>query len=170
MVIPETRLECVGGRHQVGGRMDGFVMGGTLGAMLTVFGLGVAYFLAAIPAGVALGLHPVVAAACAWVGYTAIGAAMLVIGAPARRWMERKFRVSAHPDPRKLFWRVWLRWGMPGLGLLAPVTCGPYFAALIALALGERPRRLMFWIAVGVLPWCAAFALAAAGGGKLLGR
>ena len=137
---------------------------------MTVFGLGIAYFILAIPAGVALGLPPGMAAVCAWAGYTAIGAAMLVIGAPARRWLERKFHVSPRPDPKKFFWRVWLRWGMPGLGLLAPVTCGPYFAALIALALGERPRRLMFWIAAGAVPWCIVFAVLAAGGGKLLGR
>lgn len=135
-----------------------------LWAMGTVFGLGIVYFLAAIPAGVALKLSPAVAAACAWAGYTAIGAAMLGLGTPARKWLERKFKISPHPDPAKLFWRIWLRWGMPGLGLLAPVTCGPYFAALIALALGEKPRRVIFWIAVGVVPWCVAFAVAAATG------
>ena len=143
-------------------------MSGGWGAMLTVFGLGIAYFLAAIPTGVAMKLSPAMAALCAWAGYTAIAAAMLGIGGPARRWMASKFKISPHPNPEKLFWRIWLRWGMPGLGLLAPVTCGPYFAALIALALGEKPRRLIFWIAVGVIPWCIGFAILAATGSKLL--
>jgi len=144
-----------------------FLMG-TFHAMAVVFGLGIAYFIAAIPAGVALHLHPALAALCAWVGYTAIAAAMLILGEPARKWLVAKFKVSPHPDPSKLFWRIWLRWGMPGLGLLAPVTCGPYFAALIALALGEKPRRLMFWIAVGAIPWCILFAVLAASGSSLL--
>ena len=145
-------------------------MNGTLWAMLVVFGLGIAYFLAAIPVGVSMQLSPVVAALCAWAGYTAIAAVMLLVGAPARRWLNRKFKVSPHPDRKKFFWRVWLRWGLPGLGLLAPVTCGPYFAALIAMALGETPRRLMFWIAVGVIPWCLAFAILAATGVRVLGQ
>ena len=143
-------------------------MSGTLWAMLTVFGLGIVYFLAAIPTGVALRLDPGVAALCAWAGYTAIAAAMLVIGTPARRWLENKFNISPRPNPEKLFWRVWTRWGLPGLALLAPVTCGPYFAALIALALGEKPARLLLWIAIGVIPWCVLFAVLAAGGGRLL--
>ncbi len=49
---------------------------------------------------------------------------------------------------------------MPGLGLLAPVTIGPYFAALIALLLKEKAGRILFWVAVGVIPWCIIFAAA----------
>ena len=145
-------------------------MSGMWGAMATVFGLGIAYFLAAIPAGVALKLPVALAAFCAWAGYTFIGALMLIVGAPARSWLAAKLKLSPQPNPEKLFWRVWLRWGLPGLGLLAPVTCGPYFAALIALALGEKPRRVLFWIAMGVVPWCVGFSILAASGSKLLGR
>lgn len=141
---------------------------GSVWAMSVVFGLGVAYFLAAIPTGVAMHLSPAVAAVCAWAGYTAIGALMLFIGTPARNWIKHKFGISPQPDPNKLFWRAWTRWGMPGLGLLAPVTCGPYFAALIALTLGESPRRVIFWIACGVIPWCIGFSILAATGSKLL--
>jgi hypothetical protein len=137
--------------------------------MLAVFGLGVVYYIAAIPTGVlVLKLHPAIAALCAWAGYTAIAAAMLVIGEPARRWIVRKFNISAEPDPQKLSWRIWQRWGLPGLALLAPVTIGPYIAALIALAVGEKPRRLMFWIAAGVAPWCILFAALAASGVNVL--
>jgi Putative small multi-drug export protein len=135
--------------------------------MLTVFGLGIAYFLVAIPTGVAMRLDPVVAALCAWAGYTAIAAAILAIGTPARRWLTEKFKISPHPNPEKLLWRVWIRYGLPGLALLAPVTCGPYFAALIALALGEKPRRLLTWIALGVIPWCVLFAILAGTGNRL---
>ncbi len=137
-------------------------------AMLVVFSLGIVYFLAAIPTGVAMHLHPATAAVCAWAGYTAIATAMLLVREPARQWLAAKFKISLVPNPEKRFWRVWLRWGLPGLGLLAPVTCGPYFAALIALALGEKPRRLMLWIAVGVIPWCILFAILAATGSGLL--
>ena len=134
------------------------------GAVATVFGLGVAYFVAAIPTGVALHLHPAFAAVIAWTGYTAIGAAMLLIGTPAREWMRKKFKISTKPNPEKLFWRTWQRWGLPGLALLAPVTCGPYFAALLALALGENPTRLIVWISAGVIPWCILFASLTAAG------
>ena len=142
-------------------------MNETLWAMVTVFGLGIAYFLAAIPTGVAMHLNPWTAALCAWTGYTAIAAAMLAVGTPARKWLTEKFHISARPDPQKFLWRVWMRWGLPGLALIAPVTCGPYFAALIALMLGERPRRLLLWIALGVIPWCIVFVMLAETGSHL---
>ncbi len=143
-------------------------MSETFWAMLTVFGLGIAYFLAAIPTGVAMHLHPLMAALCAWAGYTAIAGVMLAIGTPARKWLTDKFRISPKPDPEKFLWRVWMRWGLPGLALVAPVTCGPYFAALIALVLGEKPGRVLTWIALGVVPWCILFAVLAASGSQLL--
>lgn len=142
-------------------------MNETFWAMLTVFGLGIAYFLAAIPTGVAMHLNPITAAVCAWAGYTAIAGVMLAVGAPARNWLTEKFKISPKPNPEKLLWRVWTRWGLPGLALVAPVTCGPYFAALIALVLGEKPGRLLFWIALGVVPWCVLFAVLAATGSHL---
>lgn len=137
-------------------------MSGVLGAMASVFLLGVVYFLAAIPTGVVVfKLHPATAAICAWAGYTAIGTAMLLLGAPARNWLNAKLKISSTPDPKKLFWRVWHRWGMPGLGLLAPVTIGPYFAALVALLLKEKAGRIFFWVAAGGVPWCILFAIGA---------
>ena len=72
-----------------------------LWAMLTVFGLGIVYFLAAIPTGVALHLNPVIAALSAWAGYTTIAAAMLVIGTPARKWLESKFKISRSSESRE---------------------------------------------------------------------
>lgn len=115
-------------------------------------------------------LSPAVAAISAWAGYTAIGAAMLVIGTPAREWLRKKFHFSVEPNPEKLIWRVWQRWGMPGLGLLAPITIGPYFAALLALALGENPRRVILWIAGGVIPWCVVFAVLSGMGIQFFGK
>ena len=57
-------------------------MSETFWAIVTVFGLGIAYFVAAIPAGVAMRLDPAVAALSAWAGYSTIAAAMLGIGIP----------------------------------------------------------------------------------------
>lgn len=133
-------------------------MSGFLSALGATFLLGIVYFLAAIPTGMAMGLAAPLAAIAAWAGYTAIGAAMLGIGAPARNWLSRKFGFKFEHDEKKLFWRVWGKYGLPGLALIAPVTCGPYFAAIIALALGSPPMRVITWISVGVIPWCVLFA------------
>lgn len=136
-------------------------------AWLSTFGLGILYFVAAVPAGAAMGLNVWNAAFAAWAGYMFITAAALAAGAPVRKWVCEKWKISSEPDPSKLFWRVWLRWGMPGLALLAPVLCGPYVAAFLAVGLGCKPVRAFWWIVLGVVPWCIAFAILTLAGVKI---
>ena len=77
-------------------------------------------------------------------------------GAPLRAWITRKLKINPTPDPTKFFWKVWHRFGLWGLGLIAPVTIGPQATAAIALALGERPLRIQLAISLGVFPWAVA--------------
>ncbi|MCX6959255.1 MAG: hypothetical protein NTW91_03010 [Verrucomicrobia bacterium] len=123
---------------------------------LTAFGLGFLYFISAIPAGVAAHAPLWAAATAAWIGYSAGGLVVLLAGAPLRVWITGKLKVDPTPDPTKLFWRVWHRFGLWGLGLIAPVTIGPQATAAIALALGERPLRIQLAISLGVFPWAVA--------------
>ena len=124
--------------------------------LITAFGLGFLYFISAIPAGVAAHAPVWAAALAAWLGYSAGGLVVLMAGAPLRAWITRKLKINPTPDPTKFFWKVWHRFGLWGLGLIAPVTIGPQATAAIALALGERPLRIQLAISLGVFPWAVA--------------
>lgn len=120
---------------------------------LTAFGLGFLYFIGAIPAGVAAHAPLWAAALAAWLGYCLGGTAVLLAGTPLRAWLLAKLKLDPQPDPTRLFWRIWHRFGLWGLGLIAPVTVGPQATAAIALALGEKPGRIQLAIALGIVPW-----------------
>jgi hypothetical protein len=126
---------------------------------LTAFGLGFFYFISAIPVGVAAHAPIWLAAVAAWLGYSVGGTVVLLAGAPLRGWITRKLKINPTPDRTKLFWKVWHRFGLWGLGLIAPVTIGPQATAVIALALGELPRRIQLTISLGVAPWALAFGI-----------
>lgn len=123
----------------------------------TAFGLGFVYFIAAIPASVVAGAPVPLACLAAWLGYTAGGLLVVLAGAPLRAWLVAKLRIPVDRDPTRLVWRIWDRAGLWGLGLIAPVTIGPQAGAVVALAVGERPARIVLALSVGVLPWCVAF-------------
>ena len=134
----------------------------------TAFGLGFVYFISAVPAGAAAGAEVWTAALAAWLGYSAGGLVVLIAGAPLREWVVRKLKVPVQRDPSKLVWRVWDRWGLTGLGLLAPVTIGPQAGAVLALAIGEKTPRILAALSLGVVPWCVVFAVLTAYGVKLV--
>lgn len=130
------------------------------GGIATAFTLGFFYFVGAVPGGVAAGLPVWLATFTAWLGYSAGAAVMLLLGAPARNWVARKLRIPLERDSRKWIWRAWARFGLLGLGLLAPVTIGPQTGCILALAVGERPFKTFLSLSLGVIPWCLGFALA----------
>jgi hypothetical protein len=136
--------------------------------LITAFGLGVVYFIAAIPAGVAAGAPAWLAGLAAGMGYVVGAGVVLLAGAPLREWLVRKLRIPVERDPSKLVWRMWERGGLFGLCLIAPVTIGPQATAVIALAVGEKPRRILGAVALGVLPWCVLFAVLTALGFKMV--
>jgi hypothetical protein len=140
----------------------------SLSGLMTACGLGVLYFIAAIPAGAAAGAPAWLAGLAAWAGYVVGGGVVLLAGAPLREWLVRKLRIPVEKDEAKLVWRIWRRGGLLGLCLLAPVTIGPQATAVIALAVGERAPRIALAIALGVAPWCLLFAVLTTFGFKLV--
>jgi len=134
-------------------------MSGLLGGFAATFTLGFFYFVGAVPGGVAAGLPVWLAAIFAWTGYAAGAAVMLLLGAPARDWVARKLRIPVVRDREKWIWRAWARFGLIGLGLIAPVTVGPQAGCILALAVGERPLRTFLSLSLGAVPWSIGFAL-----------
>lgn len=139
-----------------------------IGSIATVFGLGFVYFISAIPAGVALKVPVWAAAIAAWIGYSAGGLVVAFAGEPVRVWLMRRLKVKVDPQSPSLLMRAWRRYGLPALGFLAPVTIGPQAAALLGLALGTPKMRLVLAIAIGGLPWAAAFGVLVALGVRLV--
>ncbi len=140
----------------------------SLAALAAVFGLGFGYFISAIPAGAALQLPVWLAAMAAWAGYACGGIVIVLAGEPLRDWIIRKFRIKLSPENPGLIFPAWNRFGLPALGLLAPVTIGPQIGALLGLAFGVPRWRLAAALALGVIPWCVAFAILTALGVELV--
>ena len=131
--------------------------------LLVVLGVGALEIWAAVPAGLALGLHPMTVAVLTCAGAIAGAAAVVALGERARRWVLRRRAGAAAQDVRPgLVRRIWLRWGIVGLGLLAPLLTGAPLGAALGLALGAKPGPLLLWIGVGAVVWTAGLTLVGA--------
>jgi hypothetical protein len=137
-------------------------------AVLSTFGLAFFWFIGAIPAGMVLKLSPLVAALAAWSAYVAGVLLILLAGTPLRQWIVRRFKIDLNPKPASLVWRILDRYALAGLALLAPVTLGSHMGALLGLALGIPPRRLLLAMGLGALAWTILITLVSVLGGQLL--
>jgi uncharacterized membrane protein len=122
--------------------------------------------LVVIPAGVLAGMPPGPTALVAVIGN--LSTVMLVAVAGDRIlgwWRQRRPGRDGRPGRRsERAGELARRWGVPGLAFLAPITTGTHIATLAALATGSGSRRVLRWMAAGLVVWAVAVAAAAAAG------
>jgi hypothetical protein len=116
---------------------------------------------AAIPAGLVLGLPPVLSGVAATSGGL-LGAVLVTIaGERLQRWLYSQRWFSKR---RERVERLWNRYGLIGVAFQSPVFAGTLISTLVALGLGAPPRRLLFWISVSLVFWGGVLT-----GGAILG-
>lgn len=121
-----------------------------------IFGLAFFSFSSSIPAGLALGVEPLAVATTAFFSYIAGVMVVILLGEPLRQRLLQRFGHKFVHNPDSRFRRIWDRFGLVGLALLAPMTIGAQVGTVIALYLGAPPRRLIVLMALGAALWAVA--------------
>jgi formate/nitrite transporter FocA (FNT family) len=136
--------------------------------VLGLFGLSFFSFSVSIPAGLALGLPPLLVIAITSLAYTAGVVITVLIGESLRTRLLARFGGGLASNPESVVRKAWDRFGVVGLSALAPVTVGAQIGAVVALALGAEPRRLTVMMSLSALLWSIGLTLAVAAGVSLV--
>lgn len=128
----------------------------------TVLGLGAVELWAAIPAGLALGLHPVATGIASGLGALAGVLVVAVIAGRARAWLEARLGRPSAGRGHRAIGRIWDRFGVVGLGLLAPLLVGAPLGTALGVVLGAPLRRLLPWVSAGIVLWTVLLTAGAA--------
>lgn len=140
-----------------------------LSKYISVFLIGMVELWAAIPAGFAFKLHPVIIAAISAAGATTSALLVLIIGEPLRAWLLKFKKQPDRPLDGRIR-QVWDSYGIPGLCLIAPLLVGAHLGAAIGLTLGGSKKKIAVWMAVSCLLWSALFSAFGKMGLSLFGR
>lgn len=132
----------------------------TLIKLVTVFGLGAIELWVAIPTGIALQLHPLVAGAAAALGALFGMMLVLFIGGRIRNWLLRQHKRRSEGKYHGSLNRIWARYGVVGLGLLAPLLVGAPLGTAIGVTLGVATSRLLLWMSIGIIVWSCLLTIA----------
>jgi hypothetical protein len=128
--------------------------------VVSIFALAFFYFWPAIPAGLALGLSPLLVTLTTSLSYACGVAVVTLLGERVRAWVMRRLGRKAEINADSFLSRIWEKYGMVGLGLLAPMTVGAQIGAAIGLALNGKPRSLFIALSLGGLAWSIALTAA----------
>ncbi len=148
--------------------MDPAIDAGLLSRLILTFAAGAAELWAAVPLGIALGLPGGLVAVAAVGGAMAAAGLVTVLGAPVRERILSRLHRSG-PGAGRIE-TIWVRYGVPGLGIVAPLLVGAPIGTAIGLALGAPARSLFAWMSVGIVLWGTALTLVLALGLAVIPR
>lgn len=122
--------------------------------------------LVVIPAAVLAGMPPGPTALLALAGNLST---VVLVGVAGDRivgwWRGRRPVTDRQPSRRSQRAReLAQRWGVPGLAFVAPLTTGTHIATLAALTTGASTRRVLMWMAAGLVFWSVVVAVATVAG------
>ncbi len=116
--------------------------------------------LVVIPLGLAWGLPPVPLAIVVFAGNTASVLPIVWLHGWWRAWRAKRRAAKGEPldeqpHSKRGEWarRLWNRYGLPGLALLAPLVTGVHLATAIALLSGAPRRAVIFWMLASMVLW-----------------
>lgn len=129
----------------------------------SIFGLAWFSFWSAIPAGLVLGLHPLLIIFVTTISYISGILIVILPGERVQQWVKGRFAkgINEQSNTDTLIRRIWDKYGVIGFGLVAPMTIGAQIGALLGLALNIPVRRLVLWMSLGVLAWSIGLTLLA---------
>lgn len=117
--------------------------------LLGIFILAIFSLWTAGIAGMTLGLDPFTLLFTLVAGYAFSVILLVVIGAPLRDRVLKKFTLN----PASTVGRIINRYGVVGLALIAPLLTGAMIGTALGLTLRMPPRRLFVWMTAGAAVW-----------------
>jgi membrane protein YqaA with SNARE-associated domain len=136
---------------------------------LTVFGLGMIGMWIAIPIGIAIQLQPSVIVILTALGASTGSLLVVSLGSGIRKRLSGPCRRLDPYDESSLTNRIWHRYGIIGLGFIAPLVTGIPLGTAIALALGGNKLKVSVCMVSGIILWSVILTLAAVLGAAALG-
>ncbi len=127
--------------------------------ILTVAGLATFEIYAAIPAGFAFELSPIVIFLASLIGGL-LGVFVAAYLGDKIKSMVNQFRKNKVEKTKKepgFVLKIWEKYGVIGLGLLGTMTVGAPISIGIGVGFNVPTNKMVFWCSLGVLIRCALF-------------
>jgi membrane protein YqaA with SNARE-associated domain len=139
--------------------------------ILTIIGLATFEVYAAIPAGFAFQLSPLVIFLSSTTGGLIGVVVAAYLGSLIQRFFAKYRKTPKEEKPKSGFiLRVWEKYGLVGLGVIGTMTVGGPISIGVGVGFNVPINKLVFYCCIGVIARCAIFTFLGELGMKLLGH
>ncbi len=126
----------------------------------TIYLAGITGLYKGIPVGFALQSTPFLTAL-----FTALGSVTIVLiiffsGERFKTWLSRKFSKRRIQKKENLFKSIQNKYGLIGIGLIAPGIIGPIGAIILGLMILKNTKVFLFYLIAGIMVWSTALTIA----------
>jgi len=127
--------------------------------ILTVAGLATFEIYAAIPAGFAFGLSPIIIFFASLIGGILGVFVAAYLGDKIKSLVNqfRKTKVEKTKKEPGFVLKIWEKYGVIGLGLLGTMSVGAPISIGVGVSFNVPTNKMVFWCCLGVLIRCALF-------------
>jgi membrane protein DedA with SNARE-associated domain len=123
--------------------------------ILTVFVASADELFFGIPIGFGFGMDPILICVLAITGGITGGILVVTLGDRLRQWLLKRHKKKDSDENKKpsAIQRVWEKYGVVGLGLLAPLLTGVPIGSALGIAFGAPRAKLILWMSIGTIIW-----------------
>lgn len=126
--------------------------------ILTVVGLATFEVYAAIPAGFAFNLSPILIFFASTIGGLLGVFVTAYLGKQIKHFLHRyRKQKQEKKAPDGLILKIWNKYGVIGLGFLGTMTVGAPISIGVGVGFNVPVNKLVLWCCVGVITRCALF-------------
>ncbi|ELY59754.1 hypothetical protein C491_05281 [Natronococcus amylolyticus DSM 10524] len=126
---------------------------------------------AVIPVAIGLGLDPVATGVAAFAGSVTVVFLLVAFQDRLLALWRRHSGDDGSPSSGRAgrARRVWERYGLVAFAFVGPILAGIHLAALIAVTVDGRPRRVAVWLTIGLGAWTVVLVAGSVAGLSALG-
>ena len=121
--------------------------------LVAVFGSSILELWAAIPLGFVFQINPIVNGLVSSAGSIVSVFIITFFGTKLR---DKIYKGRQKNYENSKIYKIWIKYGIAGLGLLSPILTGAPFGTALGLSLGAPPKKILFWMSLGVVIWTVA--------------
>lgn len=120
---------------------------------LLVFLSGATGIWKGIPVGIAFGIRPVYNGLITALGSASVVLIIYFAGDKLRNWILKQYGQKRMEKKKNKFMKYANRYGVVGLGLIAPGLFGPFMPLILGFIIIKDIRKFLFYLIAGIFIW-----------------